>query len=110
VLTRLPKVLSITRDNTLCNDTMIDELVDLFASFLGKANQRHCFLHLISIVAKSIIQQFDVTKGKEDKVLNEAEEALCALAEGIDLKDLQTQREQEDADNADNDDDSWVDE
>jgi hypothetical protein len=78
---------------------MIDELADLLASFPGSTNQTRCFLHIISLVAKGIIQQIDVTKGKEDQALNEAEEALCVLAKGIDLKDLQTQREQEDADN-----------
>jgi hypothetical protein len=64
-------------------------------------------------VAKSIIRQFDVTKGKEDEALNEAEEELHALAEGIDLEDQQMQREQEDADDADDADDNndgWIDE
>jgi hypothetical protein len=100
-------VLSITCDNGLCNDTMIDELVDLLASFQGKANQTRCFLHIISLVAKSVIRQFDVAKGKVSEALGEAEEVLHALAEGIDLEDLETQRERED----DNNDDvnSWVD-
>jgi hypothetical protein len=85
---------------------MIDKLVNLLASFPGKANQTHCFLHIISLVAKSVIHQFDVAKGKADEALDEAEEELCVLAEGIDLEDLETQREQEDDDDVD----GWVDE
>jgi hypothetical protein len=85
---------------------MIDKLVDLLASFPGKANQTRCFLHIISLVAKSVIRQFDVAKGKAGEALDEAEEELHALAEGIDLKDLETQREREDDDDVD----GWVDE
>jgi hypothetical protein len=83
---------------------MIDELADLLASFPRKANQTRCFLHILSLVAKSIIRQFDVAKGKADEALDEAEQELRALAEGIDLEDLATQRERDD------DVDGWVDE
>jgi len=58
-------------------------------------------------VAKSVIQQFDVEKGKADEALDEAELELRALAEGIDLEDVETQGDQED------DDDNvegWIDE
>jgi hypothetical protein len=91
---------------------MIDKLVDLLASFPGKANQTRCFLHIISLVAKSVICQFDVAKGKAGEALDEAEEELRVLAEGIDLEDLETQREREDDDDDDDDDDvdGWVDE
>jgi hypothetical protein len=91
---------------------MIDELADLLASFPGKANQTRCFLHILSLVAKSIIRQFDIAKGKADEALDEAEQELRALAEGIDLEDLATQRERDDNDDDDEDDDvdGWVDE
>jgi hypothetical protein len=111
--TRFPKVLSITCDNTSCNNTMIAELANLLANFPGQANQTCCFLHIINLVAKSIIQQFDVIKGKADEVLNKAEEALHVLADGLDLKDLETQIERE-GDNGDDDNndniDGWVNE
>jgi hypothetical protein len=69
---------------------MIDELVDLLPSFPGKVNHTCCFLHIVNLVAKSVIQQFDVAKGKADDALDEAERELHALAEGIDLEDLET--------------------
>jgi hypothetical protein len=91
VFTRVRKVLSITCDNTLCNNTMIEELANLVPTFPGKVNQTCCFLHIINLVVKSVIQQFDVEKGKADDALDEAELELCGLAEGIDLEDLETQ-------------------
>jgi hypothetical protein len=60
-------------------------------------------------VAKSVIRQFDVAKGKAGEALDEAEDALRTLAEGIDLEDLETQGEQNDNDIDDNV-DGWVDE
>jgi hypothetical protein len=111
--TRFPKVLSITCDNALCNDMIITELANLLANFPGQANQTRCFLHIINLVAKSIIWQFDVIKGKADKALNEAEEVLHALADGLDLEDLETQIEREGDDGDDDNDnniDGWVNE
>ena len=88
---------------------MITELVDLLPSFPGQPNQTHCFLHIINLVAKSIIRQFDVTKGKADNS-QKLNDALYVLAEGMDLEDLETQREKE-SNNGDADDniDGWVD-
>ena len=88
---------------------MIDKLADLLDKFPGKANQTRCFLYIINLVAKSVIQQFDITKEKAGEALDEAEDALCTLAEGIDLEDLETQGEQNDNDIDDNV-DGWVDE
>jgi hypothetical protein len=88
---------------------MIDELADLLTGFPGKANQTRCFLHIINLVAKSVIRQFDVAKGKAGEALDEAEEALRTLADGIDLEDLENQREQNNDDAEDNV-DGWVDE
>jgi hypothetical protein len=114
---RVPKVLSITYDNASCNDVMIAELVKFIANFPGQPNQTCCFLHIINLVAKSVIQQFDVTKENTDSMLNEAEDALLTLAEELDLEDLETRRERDSDDDEDNDNDDdnsdindWVDE
>ena len=88
---------------------MIDKLVNLLPSFPGKPNQTCCFLHIINLMAKSIIRQFDITKGKADNSEN-LNDALYVLAEGSDLEDLETQQEKEDKnDNADDNIDGWVD-
>jgi hypothetical protein len=86
---------------------MIVKLADLLAGFPGKPNQTCCFLHIINLVAKSVIQQFDVAKGKADDALDKAEQELHILAEGIDLEDLEIQGEQK---SNDDDVEGWVDE
>ena len=88
---------------------MIDELADLLDKFPEKANQTRCFLHIINLVAKSVIQQFDITKEKAGEALDEAEDALRTLAEGINLEDLEMQGEQND-NNIDDDVNGWIDE
>ena len=64
---------------------MITELVDLIWNFPGDANRTRCFAHIINLIVKSLLKQFDVPKKKAGEALDEAENALCELAEGIDL-------------------------
>jgi hypothetical protein len=59
VLTEL-QVLGITCDNASPNDTMIEELPKLIAAFPGSANHTRCFDHVLALVAKRIVCQFDV--------------------------------------------------
>jgi hypothetical protein len=87
-------VLSITCDNASCNDTMIQELVELLQDFGGEANHTRCFLHIINLVAKMLIKQFDVPCKKADAALDEAEQELedelQELAEGMELEEMIT--------------------
>jgi len=92
---------------------MIDELGDLIKSFPGDTNHAQCFNHVIALVAKSAIRQFDVPKGQADAALDEAERELRDLAEGIDIEDEMTQGEWEipgDDDDDEENGDGWVDE
>ena len=92
---------------------MINELGDLIKSFPGDANHVRCFNHVITLVAKSAIRQFDVPKGQADAALDEAERELRDLAEGIDIEDEMTQGEWEipgDDDDDEENGDGWVDE
>ena len=59
---------------------MIEELTNLLENFPGPANQTRCFTHILNLVVKSIIQQFDLPKTKGGAVLNEAMEELLNLA------------------------------
>jgi hypothetical protein len=43
---------------------MIQELANLLEHFPGPANQMRCFTHVLNLVVKSIIQQFDLPKIK----------------------------------------------
>src|SRR6266704_1670635 len=58
------QILSITCDNAMANDTMIDYLADTLETFPGSANWTCCFAHILNLVAKCIMQQFDALKNK----------------------------------------------
>ncbi|KAG1722531.1 hypothetical protein EDD22DRAFT_760423, partial [Suillus occidentalis] len=66
-------ILSITCDNASNNDTMVNELSDLLEDFPGETNRTRCFLHIVNLVAKTLIRQFDVPKAKVDTIMDEAE-------------------------------------
>ena len=55
---------------------MIVELADQIESIPGAENCAWCFNHVVALVVKSSICQFDVPKGQADAALNEAEKAL----------------------------------
>jgi hypothetical protein len=54
------QILCITCDNASSNDTMIEALSDLIPLFPGDPNCARCFNHVIALIAKSLIHQFDV--------------------------------------------------
>lgn len=104
-LTETLKVLGITCDNALPNDTMIEELPKLIAAFPGAANHTRCFDHVLALVAKRIVRQFDVTSGVDSEAMDEAERELRELAEGIDIEEEAAQRERDTGDDDRDDDD-----
>ena len=63
---------------------MITELSQLVPMFAGAASQTHCFLHVINLIAMSVLCQFDVKsmKTKDIKLDEEIEdEELEMLSE-----------------------------
>ena len=59
--------------------------------FPGEANQTRCFNHILSLVAKSVVQMFDVPKkNAEGGELSRDEALLQTLAEGIELEERET--------------------
>jgi hypothetical protein len=107
------KILSVTCDNTSNNDTMITELDHMLTKF-SPINRTCCFAHILNLVAKSLLKQFDVKHEKKDNNdLNEDEQLLLALAENIDEEELTVVQENDNEDSESEDDDSlegWVDE
>jgi hypothetical protein len=92
---------------------MIDKLGEMISDFPGRANQTHCFAHVVNLVAKTIIKQFDIPKKKKNKSndkRNDEEQMLEQLAEGIDIEEIKTRimsiSEEQDNDN----DEGWIDE
>ncbi|KAG2056065.1 hypothetical protein BDR06DRAFT_881182, partial [Suillus hirtellus] len=55
---------SITCNNASNNDIMICELSGKVLEFSGPTTHTRCFLHTVNLVAKSLIQEFDVKKGE----------------------------------------------
>ena len=106
-----------TADNATNMDTLSKYLSQKVLSYLT-VNQTRCFLHILNLVAKSLLHQFDMTPQKEtdgvDDDLSPEEEELLDLAEGLDKEEL-TMELQDDANEdeeapEDDDDDGWVDE
>jgi hypothetical protein len=93
---------------------MIEEIAYLLDDFPGPANQTRCFLHILNLVVKSVIQQFDLPKSKkkpddDDPILDAATIELLKLAGDIDIEEQITVSAGED-EVADDDVEGWVDE
>ncbi|GBE86486.1 putative AC9 transposase [Sparassis crispa] len=94
------KLRGVTADNASSNNTMIDELSELLEEFQGQADRSRCFDHMVNLVAKSLLHQFDVPKGKADEALDKAERALRELIINLDIDNLEGENDQEElADN-----------
>ena len=90
---------------------MIDELSDLLPNYPGAANRCRCFLHIVNLIAKTLLKQFEVPRKDVDAALDAAEQELLELAAGADMEELVTVAEgglgnNDDADNMD----GWVNE
>jgi hypothetical protein len=97
---------------------MIEELANLVDDFPGPANQTRCFLHILNLVVKSIIRQFDVPKSKrtsdsegDDESIDEAMRELLKLAGDINLEEEITASAGNEEDATEDDSEGgWVDE
>jgi hypothetical protein len=63
---------------------MIEHMAVLIESFPGAANQTQCFAHILNLVAKSVLRQFEGPKGKSKKVIDDAAKELAAIFDEID--------------------------
>lgn len=90
---------------------MVEELEDLTA-FLA-VNCTRCFAHILNLIAKSLLKQFDVkTDKKDDNDLNDDEKELLDLVDDIDGEEHTMAQEKDDEDGEIDDDDDldgWVD-
>jgi hypothetical protein len=66
---------------------MIRHLGRLIDEFKEQQSQTRCFAHIVNLVAKSIIRQFDVPKAQVAKAFDEATRALMELAGDIDVEE-----------------------
>ena len=110
-------------DNMSNNDVLVDDLADKVASFGGDATRVRCFAHVINLVMKSILAQFDVPAKELEgtgAAVPEATSAggndadahtwLAQLAKGL-AEEMQGEIEEEAPENRQQDDnDGWIDE
>ena len=61
------QILGVTCDNASNNDTMIESLATIMSQFPGEANRARCLAHIVNLVAKIILRQFDASKKKKEK-------------------------------------------
>ena len=103
------QILSITCDNASPNDTMVIELARILKAFPGATNRTRCFAHILNLVARSIIRQFDVPKSKDDGALDDE---LAGLAADLELDEEEGSDEADDeAEEVEDDNlEGWVDE
>jgi hypothetical protein len=50
---------------------MIEKIAGILTEFPGKANQTRCFLHIVNLVAKGVLRQFEPAKTKGNDTLTE---------------------------------------
>ena len=100
------QILNITLDNASNNDTMVEEL-ELSLEDFSVANRTHCFMHIVNLIAKSFLKQFDAKKrcGK----VNNDDVDLDQLVTEVELDKSQAVNEGEDKEE-DDDIDGWVNE
>ena len=89
------QILAITCDNASSNDKMINKLAVKFVEFPGAPNCANYFAHILNLVVKSIMHQFDLAGTRSDTT-QESTNELYKLAGNIKGEELETQNEQDD--------------
>ncbi len=85
---------------------MINELANLLDNFPGAANQTRCFTHILNLVVKSILAQFELPKSRAN-----IGDDLLKLAEGIELEEEITAKDSEEGEEGEDDNvEGWIDE
>lgn len=63
---------------------MIEHLATLVNTFPGAANQTRCFAHILNLVVKSILRQFEAPKEKGSKAIGDTARELAAVFDELD--------------------------
>lgn len=80
-----PQILGVTADNASNNDKMIEHLAVVIDTFPGAPNQTRCFAHILNLVAKTVLRQFEgPKKERAAKELAAVAKELGAVVDEID--------------------------
>ena len=99
------QVLSVTCDNASNNDTMVACMVQLLPTFAGKASRTQCFLHIVNLVAKTLMRQFDMQPNGGAHEADEIREQIREPEKDAELDDMDDVNQLDDQNN-----EGWVDE
>ena len=88
---------------------MIDELKKLLTEFPGPTGRTRCFAHIINLIAKTVIRQFDVPTAEDKALADEVLKELKTLAGDIEAEEL-IARAIASRDDTDDDVEGWIDE
>ena len=92
---------------------MVCQLERLIYEFKGQESQTRCFTHILNLIAKSIIRQFDTPKAQYGgRILDEATMALMELAGDIECEEqvMAERGDHREDDEEDENTEDWVDE
>ena len=94
---------------------MVETLATIMSHFAGEANRARCLAHIVNLVAKIILRQFDQSKGKkkkEDNVVpiidgedNQIEDEDLDASEVDEGEERELDREEKEMDDGDDDED-----
>ena len=70
---------------------MIAELANLIDDFPGPANQTRCFTHVLNLVVKSILHQFDLHNSKSGEKSDDRAKELLSLAGNIEVEEFDSE-------------------
>jgi hypothetical protein len=77
---------------------MIDALAELVVAFPGAANRTRCFAHILNLVVKVILRQFDLPKAMGGEALDIASQALLDLAGDVEIEEAAMDKGDDDDD------------
>ena len=91
---------------------MVEALKGLVEIFPGESNRTRCFDHIVNLIVKSVIQQFDVPKAKGNESFDDVLRELMVSTDELDKEELDTREGEHSEVNSDDDNslDGWVDE
>ena len=89
---------------------MIEELESLLDDFLGAANHARCFTHILNLVVKSIMKQFDLPLAKKDNITDEVMMELLRVAGNIEEEEVAMIQDSEGGDDENDNTEGWIDE
>lgn len=89
---------------------MVAELAELLETFPGGANRTRCFTHILNLIARSMIRQFDLPKSQADAALDATDQELADLAEELNGEEVDDRDLEVEDDTEDDDVEGWVDE